>query len=425
MPATRRLFLFTFVLVCAAITSPAVAEPDYAVAPRTGLSETHGFSEGLAGVRGTGGYGFLDLQGEYVVEPQYDKAGDFHDGLAPVGDFNRSEVGMRWGYVDRHGKRVVDLQYAEAREFSEGLAAVKTPDGDWQFIDTDGQPVLKVDPRWHGVDADNPNLHHPLGDFHDGWLRIVDERGGSNFVDRDGHKLRDAPYPAAGPFSDGLAVVSTQATPVSEPKGDNELSRLYDSLPGPTPKTYQWAVIDTEGDIRFALPDDMERVGPFIAGRAKFYRDGRWGIIDDSGEVVVPARYEHKPRGYGDRVTMFAVDGERSDNSDGYIEVLDRDGERIARIPFLDDEGRFMIDAKQVFHEGLLGVELARGLNEGKDFERLGWGFMDTHGRMVLEPQFYSVGSFSEGHAFASPMNSGTTGILRNPLGAQNAEDAS
>ena len=185
------------------------------------------------------------------------------------------------------------------------------------------------------------------------------------------------------------------------------------------------AVIDTEGDTRFALPDDMERVGPFIAGRAKFYRDGRWGIIDDSGEVVVPARYEHKPRGYGDRVTMFAVDGERSDNSDGYIEVLDRDGQRIARIPFLDDEGRFMIDAKHVFHEGLLGVELARGLNEGKDFERLGWGFMDTHGRMVIEPQFYSVGSFSEGHAFASPMNSGTTGILRNPLGAQNVEDAS
>lgn len=389
-----RLLSVALMLCGSLVAASAMANPEYTMAPRSGLNRTYGFSEGLARVyaslwdEGLQGRGFVDTQGRYVVKPEYDKASDFHDARAAVARYKQGHPGENWGYIDR-----------------------------------DGRDVLDVAPDWHGVDPHNPNIHNPVGDFHDGWLRIVDGRDGNNFVDRNGQKLRAEPYPAAEPFSDGLAVVSIRATPVEGPKGDNELSRIHDSLPGPTPKTYKWAVIDARGRVQFEIPDDMERVGPFIAGRAPVYREGKWGLLDDHGKVVVPARYEHKPRGYGDRVTLFAVAGDRSDNRDGYVETFDRDGNRIARIPFTDAQGRFMVDAKQEFHEGLLGVELARGLNEGQDFESLGWGFIDAQGRVVVEPQFYSVGSFGDGHAFVSPKDSGTTGIMRNPLDKEQLND--
>lgn len=421
---TYRLLSAGLVLACGVVAAPVMAKPDYAMAPRAGLYDINAFSEGRAHVGGSlpeadlRGFGFLDPQGHYVVKPQYEKAGDFHDGRAAVGnsDVRDDAVVEEWGYVDRHGQIVIDLQYADAHRFSDGLAAVKTQNGDWQFIDRSGQHVLDVDSRWWGVDADNPNLHHPLHDFHDGWLLIVDERGGSNFIDRDGHKLRDEPYPAAEQFSDGLAMVSVHASTDSGPKGDNELSRIYKNLPGPAPKTYEWAVIDTHGKVRFCVPDGIERLGPFINGRARFYRNGKWGVLDDKGQVVVPARYEHKPRGYGRKVMLFAVDGKRSDNRDGYIQTFDRDGQLIARIPFVDKQGRFMIDGKQRFHEGLLGVELASGLGDDKPFKSLGWGFIDAHGKVIVEPQFDWVSDFDSGHAFVSPKDTGTVGIIRNPL---------
>ena len=44
-----------------------------------------------------GRWGFINKSGETVINPQFDKAGGFAAGLAPV------RMG-RWGYVDASGK---------------------------------------------------------------------------------------------------------------------------------------------------------------------------------------------------------------------------------------------------------------------------------------------------------------------------------
>lgn len=420
-----RYFLAGLVFVASWAAAPAMAEPDYVKPPRNRLFNVHTFSDGLAQVhtrvpeKDLYGYGFVDTEGELVVDPEYDEAEAFHEGRAAVARYGDEQPIKRWGFVDRNGKVVVGLDYIDAHSFSDGLAAVKTRSGDWQFIDRAGKPVLEVEPSWHGVDAHNSRLHHPLNDFHNGWLWIVDGDDGFNFIDRNGHKLREQPYPQAQPFSDGLAKVALRAETVSGPKGDNELARMYAKLPGPEPKTYDWAVIDTQGKVRFRLPEDVTRLGRFINARAPFYRDGHWGIIDDQGHVVVPARYDHKPRGYGEDVVLFAVDGQRSDNRDGYIETLDHDGQGIARIPFADDQGRVIVDAKHQFHEGLLGVELATGLGKDQEFKTLGWGFIDAHGQLIVEPQFNGVNNFADGRAFVTPKDAGGAGLIRNPLAAE------
>ena len=63
------------------------------------------FSEGLASVKINGKHGYIDKRGKIVIEPQYDLAGDFREGLALV-EINRNPV-----YIDKHGNVVTELEY--------------------------------------------------------------------------------------------------------------------------------------------------------------------------------------------------------------------------------------------------------------------------------------------------------------------------
>ena len=66
------------------------------------------FSEGLAGVRIEGLYGFIDEAGTVVIPPRFDLVGAFHLGLAEV------LVGDQTGVIDRSGKMVLEPRFARA-----------------------------------------------------------------------------------------------------------------------------------------------------------------------------------------------------------------------------------------------------------------------------------------------------------------------
>ena len=80
-----------------------------------------------------GRWGFVNKSGETVINPQFDRAEGFAEGLAPV------RMG-RWGYVDSSGKIAVVPQFDKADVFSEGLAAVRLGGGG-------GDPFVPYDPR--------------------------------------------------------------------------------------------------------------------------------------------------------------------------------------------------------------------------------------------------------------------------------------
>lgn len=74
---------------------------------------------GLARVKLTGKWGYIDRTGRIVINPQFEEAGDFSEGLARV------KTGGKWGYIDRTGRFLVNPQFEEAGDFSQGLARVK------------------------------------------------------------------------------------------------------------------------------------------------------------------------------------------------------------------------------------------------------------------------------------------------------------
>jgi hypothetical protein len=77
------------------------------------------FSEGLAGVRTGGRWGFIGENGKFSVNPQFDAVGNFVEGLAPV------RLGKRWGFINPAGKFAINPQFDEAACFTNSLARVK------------------------------------------------------------------------------------------------------------------------------------------------------------------------------------------------------------------------------------------------------------------------------------------------------------
>src|SRR6185369_6934339 len=81
-------------------------------------------------------WGYIDKAGNVVIQPQFERARIFSEGLASV-----SVDGNRYGYIDKSGTFVINPQYDEARSFSEGLAVVIS-DGKVGYIDTKGKVVI-------------------------------------------------------------------------------------------------------------------------------------------------------------------------------------------------------------------------------------------------------------------------------------------
>ena len=92
------------------------------------------------------GWGILDCQGNYVIEPIFDDLKWPSEGLTRARDWRDGE--FLFGFVDCTSTFVIPMRYEWAWDFSEGLAAVW--DGTkWGFIDKTGEYVIA--PQFDGV----------------------------------------------------------------------------------------------------------------------------------------------------------------------------------------------------------------------------------------------------------------------------------
>ena len=144
------------------------------------LVVTTDFSEGLAGVKVGGKWGFIDTKGEMVISPQFDEAGKFSEGLAAV--FSQ----CRWGYIDKTGAFVIKPQFKFALEFSEGLAV--------------------VDPHPANEGPCPPGKSH----------------GKLGYINRSGKLVIEPQFDLAFQFIKGVARVS-----IVNPKDENDLKQGY------------------------------------------------------------------------------------------------------------------------------------------------------------------------------------------------------
>lgn len=301
-------------------------------------------------------FGYINEDGSWLIEPTYLKAGDFHDGLAPV--FS----GEKWGFIDSNNKLVIDYKFIRAKAFNSGIAIVQEGEK-WFYIDKTGEEVK------FQINSDKPY------DFHDG-LAIVKKEGKVGMINNKGQNVIDQKYIKILPFNNGIAKV-----------------RLDD----------KWGFIDTKGN--YLLEPKYTKIGKHLSEGVTICREGElWGLLINGEFNVVKVAVK----------LWDFIDGEKlaaAMTIDKKIGFIDRTGKWIVPPTFIK---------VREFHNGLAPVYMGekkwgyvdvKGVvvidiqfRDGEVFSADGlapvklkklWGFIDKSGVMVIPDDYNITGSKS------------------------------
>jgi len=264
------------------------------------------FSDGLAQVAINGKRGFIDEKGVIAINPQFDWAFGFSEGLAAV------QLGAKWGFVDTSGTMVIAPQFDGvgifSHGFSEGLAAVEIGNK-LGFIDQSGKVVVnpqfeyvqnfseniaavRLDEKWRFIRKPNylisENYYLKLGSefnnyyFSEG-LILAHQSGKFGFIDANEKWIIDAKFDDAKRFSEGLAAVKLGAN---------------------------WGFIDKKGKV--AINPKFEYGWSFSEGLSAVKFDGKWGFIDKDGTMIIGPQFDAMYSSYFENGRAMVTIGNRN-----------------------------------------------------------------------------------------------------------------
>lgn len=97
------------------------------------------YANGYIPVRRDSLWGFIDSAGRLVIEPTYESAGSYSEGLFSV----RKNVMQGWGFIDRNGKWIIPPHYASVTYFSEGIVFARESSAgtEWICLDKSGKRI--------------------------------------------------------------------------------------------------------------------------------------------------------------------------------------------------------------------------------------------------------------------------------------------
>jgi len=320
-----------------------------------GLAQSAG-AQPLLPVNINGQFGYINTDGRVVIEPQFDSAGDFVDGLAPVG--KKAGRDNRFGYINEKGAITIPMKFQDVREFSEGRAVVKFL-GRYGVIDTSGKFVAE------------PVFDRAFS-FSDGAARVIQQdmhTGESRygFIDRQGKLIITPQYVFASDFREGLAGFAVSGN-----------------------DTLKMGFIDKLN--RVVIKPKFNVVGSFSEGLAPVAQDAVTYLFEGS-VLIAEASSPRKKIMYVDKRGSVVITGEfdsANDFSEG-LAVVEID----ARCRYIDKTGKVMLQpnfpAKAdcgKFSEGMAPINHDNGAK-----------FIDKNGKTVITTTFDWADRFRAGVA--------------------------
>jgi len=314
-------------------------------------------------IKEDGKWGFINRQGEVVVEPQFDLVLASPDNAITA----RSEAGWFAVHSDESQAVVMKLPFdATCRavwELAPGLYAIVTPQGTAEILDVKGRFDARVDDdsyfgllregllpikqagKWGAVDRSGRIVIKPSFDFMDNFFErkaavLVGKKWG--YVDFKGEMIIEPRFRVAGEFVGGIACV-------------------YDG------KEYSYIKPDGTAafDARFPFGSSFSNGRAIVANS----RHGLRGYIDSSGHYAIEPRYTlagNFSEGFAG-VEYFRFPKTKREKVAGYIDLH---GNLVIPVRNIADLGSML--SLHEFHHGLALVNTDDGT-----------GYIDKNGKWV------------------------------------------
>lgn len=376
------------------------------------------FGQTLSEVQDDSGlYGFADVGGAIVIQPQYDGicfsffegvAGVVKDGRYLLIDESGNEISKSYSWMDSFDSRNLCLVNLGGKENEMG----EIEGGKFGYVDLAGNEVIPVQ---YGY----------IGPFNEANVALVNKGGGIDadgnftggkygFVNSAGKVLTEPVYSFAGDFDDnGFCWVNKGGNVyVSDKKTEEEISeKVKKATIGVTDKGKIFAKqAEIEDEV---LGTKYDIFGNRIVG-------GKFGFVNLSGREIVPVKYTRtsdtfvegrawvaaKKYGYvdetGRELTGLRYDG-ASDFHNGVAQVMMEDKKRGPLYGLVDISGRELTLQEYAeigrMDDGFAYVKSFPA--QDKDHRKVPakYGFIDDSGTLLTELKYDGVGAISDGVA--------------------------
>jgi len=303
-------------------------------------------------------YQYVDKEGKIIINPQFEYASLFNNGLALV---RTSGDESKFGYIQEDGKYAITPSYKSATNFSDGLAWVVTENGYPTAINTKGEIKFTLQ------EAEEVRL------FKEGFAAFsVSDSSETKwgFVDKEG-KIKIPPqFTQVRDFSNGKCAVYSSSD-------------------------VKWGFIDKEGKI--AINYQFEFANNFKSGKAIVYSGGKAGLIDEKGKYIINPQFSTMNEDHGKYLIELNQKWGWCDEN-GKIVINPQFtqanpflGNSLAPVQigkswgFIDKEGKITINPQ--FDNALpyLDGKLALVQTNNK------YGFIDQEGKYVINPQYDDI----------------------------------
>jgi len=282
----------------------------------------YSFAENIAGYKSkkTGLYGFIDINGNKIGNPDFTGFNGFSEGLARVSKNVNSKT--RYGYINTKGETVFPFEYETAGSFGDGWALV-TKDSTLYFMDK------------KGTMNDWADEYQYVNDFRDGfalgYFINKDKPNDYHFINKELKEVFSIKAKAAFPFWEDVAVINKDSIyELINKKGESvKLLKGIDFLKFSNEgklavrSQNKWGYIDSKGTQ--VIPFQYDSCDSFKGDYAKIQMDGKWGIIDKTGKTIIKPQYKNITPGDNGIFIYF----------DNYWGIIDKTGKRITEDIFL------------------------------------------------------------------------------------------
>lgn len=250
------------------------------------------FPDDYHAVFNKGLFGFVDKNGELVIDYKYNFASDFKNGLAKVriGDRTTGKI----AYINRHGNYQTKF-YDDISDFKNNIA-IATIGSKYVLIDTSGKEIsLKYD---------------KIFQFKENIARVLND-GKYSFIDIKGIQIAKY-FDKAEDFVGGRAKINKYGKWGFISKNGKIVVRPdYDQV-----WNYQNNIAKVELDDKYAFIDLngklitqwFDRLYMFSEDRAVIAVGNKWGYVDINGKIIIKPIYD-KTFAFNDGKAMVIKDG--------------------------------------------------------------------------------------------------------------------
>lgn len=290
------------------------------------------FKEGLAFAVKDGLYGYIDKGNRIIVPFQFEAGSDFENGRAIV------EKKGKAGMIDRSGNVIFPFEFQDLGQISEGLV-YGLKDSLYAYYDNNYN--VRIPERFvEAYEFSNGIAKVQVGDY-------------QAYIDQFGSYMVAAGYPKISFYNDSLLVFTDE---------ESELEGII------------------RKNFHIVVPAQFDVIGQLSLDRALVVKDEMIGYLDGKGNIIIQPQFDVFPN--------YLKRGQFNSN----LAVIKLKG----KFGIIDKSGKIVIPAT---YSEIGDISSLIAFTKGK-----GWGYIDLSNKVIIQPEFEFAESFKDGLAIVEKM---------------------